>query len=110
MGHFNYYVMPEELYEKVKDEIPKHIGIYVGKTLMKRARKQKLAVDEEVLKDSFIRSLYREADKVLRSNNPSIVESLQRQLRNERKQKEEYRSKYQEERRKYELRSKRVIQ
>ncbi|YAR63261.1 hypothetical protein ACUIAK_09605 [Bacillus cytotoxicus] len=110
MGHFNYYVMPEELYEKVKDEIPKHIGVYVGKTLMKRARKQKLAVDEEVLKDSFIRSLYREADKVLRSNNPSIVESLQRQLRNERKQKEEYRSKYQEERRKYEPRSKRVIQ
>lgn len=109
VGHFNYYVMPEDLYEKVKDEIPKHIGVYVGKTLMKRARKQDLAVDEEVLKDSFIRSLYREADKVLRSNNPSIVESLQRQLRNERKHKEEYRRKYQEERRKYEPRSQRVI-
>ncbi|MEJ9149089.1 hypothetical protein P4520_28825, partial [Bacillus thuringiensis] len=25
-GHYNYYVIPEELYEKVKDEIPSHIG------------------------------------------------------------------------------------
>ncbi|MBE7114313.1 hypothetical protein FT641_19165 [Bacillus paranthracis] len=98
-GHFNYYVMPEELYEKVKDEIPKHIGVYLGGTLVKRARKQVLTVDEQVLKDSLIRSLYREADKTIRSKNPAVVDSLQRQLRNERKQKEEYRRKYQEERR-----------
>ncbi|PGT90068.1 hypothetical protein [Bacillus thuringiensis] len=110
VGHYNYYVMPEELYEKVKYEIPKHIGVYVGKTLVKRARKQELGVDEDVLKNSFIRSLYREADKVLRSKNPSVVESLQRQLRNERKLKEEYRRKYQEERRKVEPRSRRKVQ
>lgn len=110
VGHFNYYVMSEELYEKVKDEIPKHIGVFIGQKQVKRARKQELGVDEDVLKNSFIRSLYREADKVLRSNNPSVVESLQRQLRYERKQKEEYRRKYQEERRKYDPRGRRKVQ
>ncbi|MFV1457491.1 hypothetical protein [Bacillus mycoides] len=99
-GHFNYYVMPEELYEKVRDEIPKHIGVYLGGNLVKKARKQELTVDEEVLKSSLIRSLYREVDKSIRGKNPAVVDSLQRQLRYERKQKEEYRRKYQEERRK----------
>lgn len=29
LGDFNYYVMPEEVYEKVKNEIPYKIGVYV---------------------------------------------------------------------------------
>lgn len=29
IGDFNYYVMPEEVYEKVKDEIPYRVGVYV---------------------------------------------------------------------------------
>lgn len=29
IGDYNYYVMPYEVYEKVKDEIPYHIGVYV---------------------------------------------------------------------------------
>ena len=29
LGDFNYYVMPEEVYEKIKDEIPYKIGVYV---------------------------------------------------------------------------------
>ncbi|MEM5647810.1 hypothetical protein AAHH72_29545 [Bacillus cereus] len=53
-----------------------------------------------------MRSLSREADKLIKSDNPSTVESLQRQIRYERKQKEEYRRMYQEERRKQKPRSK----
>ncbi|PEB86028.1 hypothetical protein COM94_16680 [Bacillus thuringiensis] len=105
-GHYNYYVMPRELYEKVKDEIPSHIGVYIGGWLEKRAKKQELAVEEDILKASLIRSLSREADKLIKSDNPSTVESLQRQIRYERKQKEEYRRMYQEARRKQEPRSK----
>ncbi|MDA2113132.1 hypothetical protein PDN20_28285 [Bacillus cereus] len=105
-GHYNYYVMPRELYEKVKGEIPIHIGVYIGGRLEKRAKKQELAVEEEILKASLIRSLSREADKLIKSANPSTVESLQRQIRYERKQKEEYRRRYQEERRKQQPRSK----
>lgn len=29
LGDFNYYVMPEEVYEKVKDEIPYKVGVLV---------------------------------------------------------------------------------
>lgn len=29
IGDFNYYVMPLEVYEKVKDEIPYRVGVYV---------------------------------------------------------------------------------
>lgn len=29
IGEFNYYVMPEEVYEKVKNEIPYYIGVYI---------------------------------------------------------------------------------
>lgn len=29
IGDFNYYVMPEEVYEKVKSEIPYKVGVYV---------------------------------------------------------------------------------
>ncbi|KAA0781246.1 hypothetical protein [Bacillus sp. BPN334] len=107
-GHYNYYVIPEELYEKVKDEIPSHIGLYFGGHLKKRAKKQELAADEEVLKASLIRSLSREADKLIRSDNPSTVESLQRQIRYERKQKEEYRRMYHEERRNRGIRSRTI--
>lgn len=29
IGDFNYYVMPEEVFEKVKKEIPHYVGVYV---------------------------------------------------------------------------------
>ena len=29
IGDFNYYVMPEDVYEKVKNEIPYHVGVFV---------------------------------------------------------------------------------
>ncbi|MDA8223474.1 MAG: hypothetical protein M0Z35_17630 [Desulfitobacterium hafniense] len=95
IGNFNYYVMPKELYDQVKDEIPKHIGVYVnGNWCIKRARKQELAIDEQVLKNSMMRSLYREAEKVIKSENLSVVESLNRQIKRARKDADEYKNKY----------------
>lgn len=32
IGDFNYYVMPEQVYEQVKNEIPYHIGVYCPDT------------------------------------------------------------------------------
>src|SRR5690554_588329 len=69
VGHFNYYVMPKELYEKVKNEIPSHVGVYVGyerkgyrrpiisAECIKKPKRQELTEDEQVLKNSMIRSL-----------------------------------------------------
>ena len=51
LGHYNYYVMPQELYEEVKDEIPDWIGVYTDLTCVKKAKKQDLKVDEKILKD-----------------------------------------------------------
>lgn len=96
VGHYNYFVLTKELYEEVKSDIPSHIGVYVGGNCVKRAKKQKLAVDEQVLKNSMIRSLSRETGKLLKSENPSFIELMNRRLNNERKEKERYRSQYQE--------------
>src|SRR5690606_41305998 len=53
VGHFNYYVMPDDLYEQVKDDIPNHIGVHNGFRVIKNPKKQKLKVNEQVLKDSL---------------------------------------------------------
>ncbi|MDA1616266.1 hypothetical protein PDK03_06615 [Bacillus cereus group sp. TH204-1LC] len=95
-GHFNYFVMPKELFEKVKDEIPSHVGVYVNGMCVKKAKKQKLLVEEKVLKDSLIRSLSRESDKLFQSASPSIVSSLRRQLSSTRKELDDYRKRYRE--------------
>lgn len=81
IGHFNYYVMPKELYEAVKDEIPKHIGVYIGTDLVKRPKKQELKVDEQILKDSLIRSLSREVDKQILSGSSTLIEHKNREIR-----------------------------
>jgi hypothetical protein len=94
IGHYNYYVMPQELFEQVKDEIPNHIGAYVNGVSYKNAKKQKLGVDEQTLKDSLIRSLYREYEKQYKSGIPTDIESLNRRLRRSETDKEEYRRKY----------------
>jgi hypothetical protein len=71
-GNFNYYVMPKELYEQVMLEIPDHIGVYVDHeyhpfvTCVKRPKRQDLTEDEQVLKNSMIRSLTRVAEKEIK--------------------------------------------
>lgn len=94
IGHYNYYVMPKELYEQVKDEIPAHIGVYINGRCEKRASRQGLMADEQMLKDSMIRSLCREYEKQYKSGVPSIIESLKKQLRKARADKDEYCRKY----------------
>lgn len=91
VGHFNYYVLTRDLYEQVKDDIPAHIGVYVGHYCVKRAKKQLLAADEQVLKNSMIRSLSREAEKLMKSDDPQFVRRMHRIIENERREKERYR-------------------
>lgn len=83
-GNKNYFVMPYELYEKVKNEIYKNfpnIGVYVPiKTpnygdkdytydvydqllCIKQARRQELKADKEVILSSMLRSMQR--DRIL---------------------------------------------
>ena len=67
-GNKNYYVMPAELYEQVKDEIKYPIGCYVyteggGLRCVLSSRKQELKADKEVILSSMLRSLTREFKK-----------------------------------------------
>ena len=42
-GNKNYFVMPYKLYEKVKNEIPKEIGVYVA--IEKLEQKEEIKID-----------------------------------------------------------------
>lgn len=78
-GNLNYYVMPEKLYEEIKEEIPANIGVYNESiTCIKRAKR--LSINNlDKIKDYIIRSLYREYSNNISSSN--IV--LLKRLRNE---------------------------
>lgn len=94
VGHYNYYVMPKELYEEVKDEIPKEIGVYTGNfwsnknkdyysvELIKRPKKKEVTIDIETLKNSLLRSLYRDVEKGRKSNNVELVTKLKSKISN----------------------------
>lgn len=87
VGHYNYYVLPQSLVDVVKEEIPNHIGIFafVGDEsggyldLCRRARKQSV-VDSEMLKNSLIRCLYRDARALQDSNDEDVVRKYKREL------------------------------
>lgn len=96
VGHFNYFVMPKELYEEVKEDIPNHVGVYtLNSYCLKKAKRQELGVDEEILKNSLIRSLSRETEKTYKSGNPTEMDRMNRRLNYEKKEKERYREMYQ---------------
>ena len=79
IGNYNYYVMPKPLYDAVKNEIPNYIGAMVylpfdnelesdaltkgSLTIMKKASRQELLVEEGQLMNSFLHSLFREVRK-----------------------------------------------
>lgn len=96
VGHFNYFVMTRELYNEVKDEVPNNIGVYIGGSCHKKAKRQELGVDEQVLKNSMIRSLFREFDKQYRSGNPYEIERLNRRVNVAESEAKEYRRRYQQ--------------
>lgn len=80
-------MLTKELWEIVKDDIPSEIGVYVGQTCVKKAKKtnlpdtvqygiwrsvkgKRIRVEmplREALLDSMIRSLYRDSDKLLQT-------------------------------------------
>lgn len=99
VGNFNYYVIPKELYVEVEKEIPKHIGVYTwnGRNLKltKRPRKQELKVDINILKNSLIRSLYRDACKITNSENIELLARLKNKLSRVEKENRENLRKYQ---------------
>lgn len=99
VGHYNYYVMPQELYDEVKDEIPKHIGVFIGYEkynafCKKSAKKQILAADEEMLKMSMIRSMNRDVEKNIKSGDENIIDNYKRRIEDLKSEIENWRDRY----------------
>jgi hypothetical protein len=68
LGDYNYFVLPEELYIEVKEEIPWIVGVYIfrnGKCYCeKKARKRQVTIGERIdLMHGMIRSLSRLSTK-----------------------------------------------
>lgn len=96
VGHYNYFVLTRDLYNEVKSDIPSDIGVYVGQTCVKKPKKRSLGVSEKILKDSMIRSLYRDASKLRKLKNPSYIEQTETTIRNLEREKYDWQRKYNE--------------
>lgn len=55
-----------------------------------------MGVDEKTLKDSMIRSMYREYAKQYNSGNPNLIDRYNRRERELEKERDNYRNRYQE--------------
>ncbi|EPU7769426.1 hypothetical protein O0K30_10610 [Staphylococcus pseudintermedius] len=67
VGHYNYFVLPRQLYEEVKgtDLLPFNVGIVIiGEGLIKKSGRKTLSMSDNIkLLESLMRSLNRENKK-----------------------------------------------
>lgn len=114
-GHFNYFVMPFALFQQVKEEIPKDIGVFCEArsrdpqlakrepcVCVRRAKRRELTESPDVLKDSMIRSLSRDLGKQMLSGSPTLVECYDRELAEARRMIKHYRTQAERMREQYE--------
>lgn len=87
IGHYNYFIMEKSLYEVVKRDVPYFVGVHDGINSIKRAKKMTLGADEQLLKDSMIRSLSREQRKSYEGNTAEKVNELKKEVNRHMKEK-----------------------
>lgn len=87
LGHYNYYVMPYSVYQKVQDEIPDWVGVYCiheGRfgyycEAERKPKKQELKVDHLSLMFSLMQSLSRENQKYRRELYKSFYADIDKE-------------------------------
>lgn len=95
IGNYNYYVMPQEVYNAVKNKIPSGIGVIInGQSVIKAKRNKVLGTDEQTLKDSLIRSLSREYRNTRLSESRDYLIQLKREIEEQKRETQQYREKY----------------
>jgi len=94
VGHYNYFVMPREVYEAVRGEIPSGVGVIINGSSALRAKRQDLGVKEEILWNSMIRSLFREYQECRSSSNRQYLDRLKREKNQALQQKRSSEQKY----------------
>lgn len=78
VGNYNYYVMPEWLYEEIKEEIPTHIGVTNGKMCLKKPKRVPLSLPVETLYINLVCALNREADKYYNNQDEDLIAKYKR--------------------------------
>lgn len=102
-GHYNYLVLTNELYLKINDNLDNYIPDYVGVMLPNvfswsngfevvfRAKKQHLTTEQEnMLKESMIRSMYYKMIKYRDAADMEKVNALQKEYRTCKKERDKY--------------------
>lgn len=80
VGNYNYYVMPEWLFNEVKDEIPDHVGVTDGKWNLKKAKKVELGLSENELYINLVCALNREANKYYINQDDNQLMKYRREI------------------------------
>lgn len=98
-GHYNYLVLTEELYEKIKNNITNYISSEIGILILKneyklqskrKAIKQKISLEQELmLKESMVRSIYFKMIKYKDANNLEKQKELKNKISKLEKEKKE---------------------
>ncbi len=66
VGNYNYYILTNEVYEQVKDEIPDYVGVYLSSRMyepVKKAKKQEIKFSQEEMLYSFMKRAYHKWQK-----------------------------------------------
>ena len=69
IGDFNYYVMPLEVYEKIKDEIPYRVGVYVPCEYGLKSIKEAKRTDRKRPALEMLLMMFRSANRDRRVDN-----------------------------------------
>lgn len=80
LGNFNYYVMPQELYYQVKDDIADSIGVWIVRNsgyceCVKKPKKQELQIKHDDLFFNFMQGLSREYQKFRKIKRTEIMKT-----------------------------------
>lgn len=97
VGNYNYYVIPNELLDKVKDEVPDNVGIIVdGNRIVKNPKHQDLLVNEKVMYYSIIKSLYRDTEKYIKIQQSGNIDGMDRLRKQKNQEIANWKHKYKE--------------
>lgn len=96
VGNLNYYVMPRKLYNEVQNEISNGIGVMcpnkdnTSLEIIKKSKRVELKQSLHNMELYMIRSLFREYEKTIASENKAILNAYERDKRRLMRERDKY--------------------
>lgn len=96
VGNLNYYIMPRKLYNEVQNEIPNGIGVMCPNNdntsleIIKKSKRVELKQSLHNMELYMIRSLFREYEKTIASENKAILNAYERDKRRLMRERDKY--------------------